>query len=210
MSEYRKQIVAGSLIAVIMALVLAVGASYLFPQQTTGSGFSLTTSPPRFTTTETTTSPSYIASGSPKTSSGTTSAQPDTTTFTESSTSIVINPPAGTTVTITMTETEASATVTVGKIVSTTTVITEQIQITDVNAINASQITITALNVGNVDETLTDILVNGNPLSSVNGGTSNPSLPITITSGGSQVIFLNFSSPLLSGTYVITVLTRTG
>jgi hypothetical protein len=210
MSEYRKQIVAGSLIAVIMALVLAVGASYLFPQQTTGGGFSLTTSPPGFTTTETTTSPSYIASGSPKTSSGTTSAQPDTTTFTGASTSIVINSPAGTTVTITMTETEASATVTVGQIVSTTTVITEQIQITDVNAISASQITITALNFGNVDETLTDILVNGNPLSSVNGGTSSPSLPITIASGGSQVISLNFSSPLPSGTYVITVLTRTG
>jgi hypothetical protein len=210
MSEYRKQIVAGSLVAVIVALVLAGAASYLFPMQPTEGGFPSTANPTAFTATGTAASTSYITSGSPKTSSEITSAQSGTTTFTRSSTTIVTNSPVGTTVTITMTETEASATVTVGQIISTTTVITEQIQITDVNAINSTKITITALNVGNVDETLTDILVNGNPLSSVNGGISNPSLPITIASGGSQVIVLNFSSPLPSGTYVITVLTRTG
>jgi hypothetical protein len=65
-------------------------------------------------------------------------------------------------------------------------------------------------NTGSTDQTISDILVNGKSLSSVNGGTSNPSLPITISAGVSQTIILNFSSPLPSGTYFIAIRTSIG
>jgi hypothetical protein len=109
-----------------------------------------------------------------------------------------------------MTETATTATITLGQILTTTTKVTEQIGITDAYAVNATQITVTAINYGYVDETLTSILVNGNPLSSVNGGVSNPSLPITIAPRASQIITLNFSSPLQSGTYFITINNKAG
>ena len=212
MSEYKKQIVSGSLIAVIIALVLAGGASYLFPLQSTQGAFSSTNKSTEFTTTAIATSTSYITSGIPTTTTGTTTVPFDTTSVTESSptTMITTTSPVGTTITLTMTETAATATITLGQIISTTTKITEQIGITDAYAVSTTQITVTAVNFGYVDETLTDILVNGNPLSSVNGGVSNPSLPITIAPGASQIITLTFSSPLESGTYFITINNKAG
>jgi len=56
------------------------------------------------------------------------------------------------------------------------------------------------MNNGSTDQTITGILVNGNSLSSVNGGTSNPSLPIKVAAGTSQTIYLTFNSPLSSNT----------
>ncbi|MGD0330339.1 MAG: hypothetical protein ABSB40_07840 [Nitrososphaeria archaeon] len=219
MSEYRKQIVAGSLIAVIVALVLAGGASYLFPLQPTQGAIPSTSKSTEFTTTAMAASTNYTASGIPTTTPGTATVPFGTTSVTESSPTTMITtsspietvtPPVGTTITFTMTETAATAAITMGHILTTTTTVIEQIGITDAYAINATQITVTAINYGYVDETLTDILVNGNPLSSVNGGVSNPSLPIIIAPGASQIITLNFSSPLQSGTYFITINNKAG
>jgi len=206
MSEYKRQIVVGAVTAVVIALVLAGGASYLFPFQPTGGQSSTTTS--AFNPSTTTATSSYSESGS-----STTTKTTDTIPSTITTTTVTTTPataPSLTTVTITMTETKATATVTVGQILTTTTVITEQIQVTDAYVISADQITLNAINVGSVKETLTSILVNGEPLSSFNGGTTNPSLPVAIEPGASQTITLTFSSPLQSGTYYITFNTEVG
>jgi hypothetical protein len=206
MSEYKRQIVVGAVTAVVIALVLAGGVSYLFPFQPTGGQSSTTTS--AFNPSTTTATSSYSESKS-STTTKTTDNIPSTITTTTVTTTPA-TAPSLTTVTITMTETKATATVTVGQILTTTTVITEQIQVTDIYAINANQITLNAINVGNVKETLTSILVNGEPLSSFNGGISNPSLPVAIEPGTSQTITLTFSSQLKSGTYYITFNTEVG
>jgi cytoskeletal protein RodZ len=207
MSEYKRQIVVGAVTAVVIALVLAGGVSYLFPFQPTGGQSSTTTS--AFNASTTTATSSYSESGS-STSTKSTDNIPSTITTTTVTTTTPATAPSLTTVTITMTETKATATVTVGQILTTTTVITEQIQVTDIYTISANQITLNAINVGSVKETLTSILVNGEPLSSFNGGTSNPSLPVAIEPGASQTITLTFSSPLQSGTYYITFNTEVG
>lgn len=62
-------------------------------------------------------------------------------------------------------------------------------------------------NTGNVNVTILDVLLNGKSLSNVNGGTSNPNLPFSIEAGVPQTINLTFSSPLPSGTYLITIAT---
>lgn len=214
MSEFRRQIAAGAVTAVVIALVLAGGASYLFPlQPRSGAGLSSTTTSTVTTASQTAISSTTYAVPGDSTTDKTEAIPQSATSITTSTVSPVTTSPAssfGTTVTITMIEKEARATVTVGEIETTTTVVTEQIQVTNAYTISETQITLDAINVGYINETLTSISVNGEPLSSFNGGSSNPTLPVTIAPRASQTIVLTFSSPLASGTYYITINTNAG
>ncbi len=215
MSEFRRQIAAGAVTAVVIALVLAGGTSYLFPlQPRSGAALPSTTTSTVTTASQTAiSSTTYAASGDSTTEKTKTIPQSATSVTTTTVSPVTTSPPAssfGTTVTITMIEKEATATVTVGEIETTTTVVTEQIQVTNAYTISETQITLNAINVGYINETLTSISVNGEPLSSFNGGSSNPTLPVTIAPRASQTIILTFSSPLASGTYYITINTNAG
>jgi alpha-L-arabinofuranosidase len=209
MSEFRRQIAAGTVTAVVIALVLASGVNYLFPIQSTQGGQSSTTTSTYRISTTTTTSTSYSETAGPSTTKATDTVPPGASTTVVTTTASAVAS-YGTTVTITVTETKVTATVTVGQIETTTTVVTEQLQITDAQVISTNQITLKVVNVGYVKETLTSISVNGELLSSFNGGTSNPSLPITIEPGTSQTLTFDFSSPLQTGTYYITFSTQAG
>ncbi len=222
MSEYKRQIVVGVFVAAVIALVLAGGAIYLLPMQPTQT---TTTTFPTSTTTATATASmtstatsTATATTTQSTSSGTTSTTSITTIGT--TTPITITTTAttsgsttmttGPTVTVTVTEIVGTATVTVTTTqtqgltttVTTTTTVTSigRLEITNAYANSPSQVVVSVKNSGSTDQTITDILINGKPLSSVNGGTSNPSLPIKVAAGTSQTINLNFSSPLSSNT----------
>ncbi|MGD0330625.1 MAG: hypothetical protein ABSB40_09315 [Nitrososphaeria archaeon] len=222
MSEYKKQIAAGALTAVVIALILAGGASYLFPLQPTqttstiinhSSAAAATASTTKATSAAITSIPQTTSSGTTFTTSttylGTTTTiylPPTMTLPTNNGTTIITNG----TMTYTITPPITTVTTTIGPIVTVTVTqnLIKDIEITYVN-FNASiptHVFVGVKNAGTTDQTVTEVLVNGIPLSSVNGGTSNPSLPITIAAGRSQEITLTFSSPLPSGTYFITIL----
>jgi len=218
MSEYKRQIVVGVFVASVIALVLAGGAVYLLPLQPTQTTYSTF---PSSTTTATSTATSTTTQS---TSSGTTSTTPITHTTTATTTATTTGSttiPTGFTVTVTVTEQVGTVTMTVTTTVTqgysvvtvtTTTTVTsiEGIEITNAYASSPTQVVLNIKNIGSTEQTITDILVNGKSLSSVNGGTSNPSLPSTIAAGASETFILNFSSPLPSGTYFIAIRTSTG
>ena len=215
MSEYKKQITAGALTAVVIVLILAGGANYLFPLQPTQTTYSTFPSSTTTITASTTTATSTATSTTTQsTSSVTASTTPITTT-------IMTTIPTGTTVTVTVTEIVGTATVTVTTtktegpaitLTSTTTVTSVgRLEITNAYANSPTQVVVSVMNKGSTDQTITDVLVNGKPLSSVNGGISNPSLPIKVAAGTSQTINLTFSSPLSSNTiYFVAIHTSTG
>jgi hypothetical protein len=83
-----------------------------------------------------------------------------------------------------------------------------RLEIRGAYAKSPTQVVVDVKNTGDVDQTITDILVNGNPISMVNGGTSSPHLPIKVAAGASQTINLSFSVPLSPDTiYFVAVLT---
>ena len=80
----------------------------------------------------------------------------------------------------------------------------------DLYHINQTLITLNITNTGTFDSNITGILINGMPLSSVNGGTSDPRTPLFLKQGASVYVRLHFTSPLTSGsTYNVTFLTST-
>jgi hypothetical protein len=113
------------------------------------------------------------------------------------------------TATVTVTTTATQGLTSTIRVTSTTTVTSvERLEITGAYASSQTQVVVDVKNSGSTDQTITDILVNGKTLSSVNGGISNPSLPIKVAAGTSQTINLTFSSPLSSNTiYFVTIQT---
>ena len=70
----------------------------------------------------------------------------------------------------------------------------EKLEITSAYADSSTSITLNVKNTGSQDATITDIFVNGKPLSAV-GGTASPTLPISLQSGASATITLTFEEP---------------
>jgi hypothetical protein len=102
-------------------------------------------------------------------------------------------------VTVTTTETVAITTTTVTNI--------ERIGIANVITESPTIVIVNVTNMGNVNVTIVDVLLNGKSLSTVNEGASNPSLPFSLEAGISQTFTLTFSSPLPLDTYVMTIAT---
>jgi hypothetical protein len=226
MSEYRRQIVAGAVMAVVIALVLAGGASYLFPPQHPQTTSTIFLIPTKAATTSTTTA-AGIATFPTTTTMRSTTTSTETytssfggqniTTYTTTSRSTILPPPITTVIgnassaptnitVISITGTAIGPTVTV----TVTQSLIKDVEVTGVyyNASIPTHVFVSVKNAGSMDQTITDILVNGMPLTSVNGGTSNPILPMTIAAGSSETITLTFSAPLSPGTYFVTI--RTG
>jgi hypothetical protein len=85
----------------------------------------------------------------------------------------------------------------------------EKLEITSY-AKSTDVIVLIAKNTGSLDATITDIFINGKPLSSV-GGISAPTLPISLPSGSSTIIILTFTPGFPSGfTASVTVQTASG
>ncbi len=62
-----------------------------------------------------------------------------------------------------------------------------------------SEILINVKNIGTLEAIITKILIEGKPLNEVNGGRSDPRMPIYLKERGTETVTLNFSSPLPSG-----------
>jgi len=74
----------------------------------------------------------------------------------------------------------------------------ERLEITSAYAKGTNVIVLNVKNTGSVDATITDIFINGKPLSAV-GGAAAPALPISMPSGSSTIITLTFTSGFPSG-----------
>jgi archaellum component FlaF (FlaF/FlaG flagellin family) len=95
----------------------------------------------------------------------------------------------------------------------TTTIATsfEKLEITNAYTSDSKTVIINVKNTGLSDATITDIFVNGKPLSAFNGGSSAPGTPISLTSGATTTITLTFTTALSSGTtYDIKIHTASG
>jgi hypothetical protein len=73
-----------------------------------------------------------------------------------------------------------------------------------------SEILINVKNIGTLEAIIIKILIEGKPLNAVNGGGSNPRMPIYLKESGSETITLNFSSPLPAGITNILFYTYSG
>jgi hypothetical protein len=76
----------------------------------------------------------------------------------------------------------------------TTTIATsfEKLEITNAYASDSQHVVLNLKNTGSSDATITDIFVNGKQLAAVNGGSSAPATPISLTTGLTTTITLTF------------------
>jgi hypothetical protein len=73
-----------------------------------------------------------------------------------------------------------------------------------------SEILINVKNIGTRDAIITKILIEGKPLNAVNGGRSDPRMPIYLKERGTETVTLNFISPLSTGITNIVFYTFSG
>ena len=73
-----------------------------------------------------------------------------------------------------------------------------------------TEILVNVKNIGTLEAIIESIFIEGKPLSIVNGGTSNPRIPVILKVGASETITLDFQSPLTSGITNITIRTYSG
>lgn len=74
----------------------------------------------------------------------------------------------------------------------------EKLAVIDVYHNSLTGLTVVVENIGNVRANVTDVYVNGEPVSSMNGIISSPEIPFILEIGGVQTVRLSFSSPLPS------------
>ncbi len=88
----------------------------------------------------------------------------------------------------------------------------EKLEVTSGYANSATQIILNVKNSGSSDATISDIFVNGKPIGSADiTGTCTPNVPISLKTGLSTTLTLNFNSALYSGTtYDIKIHTASG
>jgi hypothetical protein len=87
----------------------------------------------------------------------------------------------------------------------------EKLAVIDVYRNNLTNLAVLVENVGNVEANITDIYINGEPVSSMNGTISTPKIPFILKTRGVQTIRLSFSSPLPSNvSYEVVVQTYIG
>lgn len=87
----------------------------------------------------------------------------------------------------------------------------ERLAVRDVYHNSLTDLAVLVENVGNVEANITDVFVNGEPVSSMDGIISSPEIPFILKTGGVQTVRLSFSSPLPSNvSYVVAVHTYIG
>lgn len=74
----------------------------------------------------------------------------------------------------------------------------ERLAIRDVYHNSLTNVTVLVDNIGNVDANITNVFVNGEPLSATNGRILSPEIPFVLEMGTVQTVRLSFSSPLSS------------
>ena len=87
----------------------------------------------------------------------------------------------------------------------------ERLAVRDVYHNSLTDLAVLVENVGNVEANITDIFVNGEPVSSMNGIISSPEIPFILETGAVQTVRLSFSSPLSpNANYEVSIHTETG
>jgi hypothetical protein len=87
----------------------------------------------------------------------------------------------------------------------------EKLAVRDVYHNSLTDLAMLVENVGNVEANITDVFVNGEPVSSMNGIISSPGIPFILVTGGVQTVRLSFSSPLSpNANYEVSIHTEIG